>query len=108
MAFLDQMIFRFSRLQDSIGNKLITVGLLLLGEPAEEMTMLDKLHRLEKLGVIQDTDRWLNLRELRNEFTHEYPEEDLIRSDALNLLRTETTYLKETYQKFIDFVKSKT
>ena len=43
MAIFDQMIFRFTKLQDSIGNKLFNSGLSLLGEPVEQMTMLDKL-----------------------------------------------------------------
>lgn len=96
IAFLDQLIFRFTRLQDTMGNKLFSVGLSSLGEPVEEMTMLDKLHRLEKLSIISNAQKWLSLRELRNEFNHEYPDQDQIKAESLNLLRASITYLKST------------
>ena len=86
MAIFDQMIFRFTKLQDSIGNKLFNLGLSLLGEPVEQMTMLDKLHKLEKFLIISNANHWIEMRELRNEFTHEYPEEDSIKVEAINSL----------------------
>ena len=37
--------------------------------------MLDKLHRLEKLGYIENSEQWQTLRILRNRFAHEYPDD---------------------------------
>ena len=45
----------------------------ILGE--SQKTLLDSLYKLEKLEYIISPEWWMNLRELRNEFTHDYPEE---------------------------------
>lgn len=37
--------------------------------------MLDKLHRLEKLGYLEESEQWQSLRMLRNRFAHEYPDD---------------------------------
>lgn len=37
--------------------------------------MLDKLNRLEKLGYIQSAVAWQNIRNTRNKFTNDYPED---------------------------------
>ncbi|MBS0542214.1 MAG: hypothetical protein JSR40_00555 [Proteobacteria bacterium] len=39
------------------------------------MPVLDRLARLEQLGWLPSAEQWLELRRIRNEFTHEYPEE---------------------------------
>jgi len=101
---IDQLVFRFIRLQDCIGQKLFHSGLSLLGEPVEQMTMLDKLHRLEKIRVIENSDQWLFLRELRNNFTHDYPEEEAYKADALNELRKASFYLIEVYKNFSAYI----
>lgn len=107
MAIYDQMIFRFTKLQDSIGNKLFNSGLSLLGEPVEQMTMIDKLHKLEKFSIISNASHWFELRELRNEFTHEYPEEDDFKVEALNALHDSSADLIHIFETFIQFVESK-
>ena len=101
MAFIDQLVFRFSKLQDSMGHKLMTSGLILLGESAETLTMIDKLNLLEKLKLIEDKQRWLELRELRNQIAHEYPEEKQTQIEAVNLLFEAAPYLIHVYRQFI-------
>ncbi len=46
--------------------------------------MLDKLNRLEKLGLLESTEAWEKLRALRNHFAHEYPDEPALRAAYLN------------------------
>ncbi|QFY90670.1 hypothetical protein D5125_15010 [Magnetovirga frankeli] len=41
--------------------------------------MLDMLNRLEKLHIIQDVETWDKLREIRNDITHEYPQDIEVR-----------------------------
>ena len=70
-SFIDQLIFRFSKLQDTIGESILKAILIKSQENVERMTFLDILNRLEKLELL-DKNRWLELRELRNNIAHEY------------------------------------
>jgi uncharacterized protein with HEPN domain len=70
-SFIDQLNFRFSKLQDTIGESILKGILILSKEPVEKMTFLDMLNRLDKLEIL-DKERWLELREVRNEIAHEY------------------------------------
>lgn len=72
---LDQFAYRYTRLQDDMGARLFPAALRALGEDVGPMPMLDRLARLEQLGWLQSAEEWLELRRIRNEFTHEYPEE---------------------------------
>ena len=83
LAVLDQFSMRFSRLQDAMGTRLFPMILELTKEPGE-LTLIDKLHRLEKIGAIVSADAWLDLREIRNNFAHDYPQEPEERAALLN------------------------
>lgn len=69
----DQLLFRFTKLQDAIGERLVPATLEHLGESFESWPMRDRIDRLEKLGYVDATD-WFRWRELRNRLAHEYPE----------------------------------
>ena len=45
---------------------------------------LDKLNRLEKIGALPAVDEWLELREMRNAFAHDYPEDSELQTAILN------------------------
>ena len=51
-SFIDQLIFRFSKLQDTIGGFLFKATLILAKEDVKPMTFLDILNRLEELKII--------------------------------------------------------
>ena len=68
----DQILYRFTKLQDSMGERLIPATLGWLQEPHEAWPMRDRLDRLEKLGYL-DVDAWLQWRDVRNRLAHEYP-----------------------------------
>lgn len=72
---VDQFILRFTKLQDTMGNRLFPAVLQYLQEQYEERPMLDKLNRLEKLGYIQSAEAWQNIRNTRNKFAHDYPDD---------------------------------
>ncbi len=84
LAVLDQFSTRFSKLQDAMGAKLFPAVLELTKEQGELPAFLDKLYRLEKMGAILSADKWLLLREMRNEFSHDYPDDPAIQSALLN------------------------
>jgi hypothetical protein len=83
IATLDQMLFRFGRLHDAIGQRLLPAILLAGQEWRDDESFLDKLIRLERLGVIPRARDWIKLRDLRNSAMHEYPNEPDI--NAANL-----------------------
>ena len=70
---LDAFRIRFSGLQDLLANKLFR-GILLLEEETPQ-SMLDILNAMEKYGVIKSFDDWKSVRDLRNAFMHEYPDQ---------------------------------
>jgi len=67
---LDAFVARFSRLQDTIGDKLLPAILKLNLESVG--SQLDNLFRAEKLGWIDSADQWIELQGLRNSLVHEY------------------------------------
>lgn len=70
---LDQMVFRFGRLQDAMSTRLLPALLQLTQEWQDNEPFIDKLNRAEKLGMLPSTEQWQLLRELRNQTAHEYP-----------------------------------
>lgn len=74
----DQILFRFIKLQDCMGERLVPATLEHLAEPWTDKPMRDRLDRLEKLGYL-DVEAWLRWRVLRNRLAHEYPEAPAVR-----------------------------
>lgn len=71
---LDQFAYRYTRLQDDMGARFLPSVLRVFGENVTPMSTLDRLNRLEQLGLLPSADEWAELRRVRNEFTHDYPE----------------------------------
>ena len=71
---INQFIFRFSKLQDSISQKLFKAVLEELGEEVSNKPMIDIFNRLEQLEIISDYEEWKELKNLRNDIAHEYEE----------------------------------
>lgn len=67
---------RFARLADSLLQKLFRAVDAL--ELVDEGSLIDRLTRMEKRGVIESLDRWLEIRELRNPIAHDYVAENLV------------------------------
>lgn len=65
VRIVDQLLFRFIKLQDTVGERLIPATLSILREPFEEWPMRDRLNRLEKMGYL-NVENWLDWREVRN------------------------------------------
>jgi len=84
LAVFDQFIARFSKLQDVMGAKFLPAVLELTYEEGELNTFIDKLNRLEKIGAITSASQWIKLREMRNQFSHDYPNDPEIQASLLN------------------------
>jgi hypothetical protein len=84
---IDTFIYRFIKYQDMLGDKLFRIFLDDLGEYKDNMSLLDVLDKLEKLGLLDDPEQWMQYRKLRNKLTHEYPnnEEEIIEGILLSL-----------------------
>jgi hypothetical protein len=99
IGFMDQYIFRFSKLQDVMGNRLFPLTLEALAEPVAEMAFIDILNRLEKLRVLDSAYDWIELRKIRNDIVHEYPSSLEERIEGLNYIFNKPEELKQIIQK---------
>ena len=107
ISHTDQLIYRFSQLQDSIGSKLFPLILQGLGEYDHGLPFIDMLNKLEKLSLIDSTEQWLGLRETRNLITHEYPGNEKEIVDAINELWQQAHYLGSVLQSLIAFISKR-
>ncbi|MFO7924247.1 MAG: toxin-antitoxin system antitoxin subunit [Bacteroidales bacterium] len=107
ISLTDQLIYRFSQLQDTIGNKLFPLIIEGLGEDIQNKPFIDILNRLEKLSITDSADKWLSLREIRNIVTHEYPDNEEEIADGLNQLSREASYLSSLLDKLTEYIKSR-
>ena len=82
LAFADQIIYRFSKAQDSMGAKLFKAYMLYQGTNVDK-PFLDILNSLEKLNILE-VDEWFELREIRNEIAHDYEDNTKLAVDILN------------------------
>ena len=73
---IDQLIFRYSKLQDAMGERLFPSILKNLKENFENKPFRDLTDRLEKLEIIDSTNDWDELRKSRNILAHEYSSRD--------------------------------
>jgi len=97
LALADQVIYRFSKLQDTIGAKLFKNFLLMQGENVNK-PFLDILNRLEEIGLI-DVERWFEIRDLRNEIVHEYENSDFEVVEIINEINELKNDLKQILEK---------
>ncbi|WP_320034558.1 hypothetical protein [Halarcobacter sp.] len=106
-AVLDAYLKRFSSVQDFLGAKIFPLLLDVAGINSSKMS--EVLYYIEKEDIIDSLDNWIELREVRNELEHDYPEEleealkdlkfcidsfDKIESYYLNSLNFANKYIK--------------
>ena len=94
---------RFARLCDLLVQRLFRT--LDQVELADEGTMLDRLARAEKRGIITSVEEWRDLRELRNEIAHDYLIESSDR--VLTEAHRRSSALLETVERLGAYVLSK-
>jgi uncharacterized protein with HEPN domain len=79
---LEAFSSRFSRLQDTVMDKLLPRLLVASGEAIG--SAIDNLNRADRLGLVEKPDEWIALRQLRNRLVHEYMEDAEEFSTVLN------------------------
>ncbi|WP_305908052.1 hypothetical protein Q9L42_012565 [Methylomarinum sp. Ch1-1] len=104
IAILDQFSTRFGKLHDLMGAKLFPVILELTKEPGDLRAFIDKLYRLEKIGAIPSADDWLLMREIRNAFSHDYPDDPDLQAEILNKAFELAAQLLEVLEKVSVFI----
>lgn len=102
ISFIDQMIFRFSKLQDSMGEKIFPAILLLNGEDIKSKTFIDRLNRLEELNLL-NKEEWMQLRKDRNEIAHEYSfnQDEVV--DSINMVYELVSKIIIIYDKLYSY-----
>jgi len=72
-AILDAYLKRFSSIQDFMGAKIFALLLEVAGINSNKMT--EVLYYIEQEQIIDSLENWIELREIRNELEHDYPED---------------------------------
>lgn len=96
---VDQFIYRFTKLQDSMGARLLPAIYTWLEGVDRPMPFLDILNRLEQLQIIDDVANWQYFRNLRNNLAHDYPESIEQTVETLNFLYNEIEIFESMYYK---------
>ena len=78
---VEAFVGRFGRLQDTVGDKLLPLLLVALGE--KPSAAIDNLDQAERLGLLRSADEWMTMRNLRNQMIHEYVEDPAVLFNAL-------------------------
>ncbi len=107
ISYIDQYLFRFAKLQDTMGNRFFPNLLEALAEPIDNMAFIDILNRLEKFKVIESKNSWLEMRKMRNSASHEYPQTINERIDGINLLFEQFTAIANILGNCINLAKRK-
>lgn len=103
---LDQFAYRYTRLQDDMGVKLVPAVLKALGEDVAPMSALDRFARLEQLGWLASADEWQTLRQIRNQFAHDYPDNAFERFERLQAAIGAAAQLMSVLTRFQNKSKS--
>jgi DNA-binding ferritin-like protein (Dps family) len=104
---LDQFLFRFSKLQDAMGQKLFKTILLFLNEEIEGKPFIDILNLMEKLHLLHSANDWKELRNDRNELAHNYEDEPKEMSETINKLYSKKELLEDIYFNIKSFYKKR-
>ena len=107
LALFDQLIYRFSKLQDSMGTRLFKQLLEVLEEDISGLPFIDILFKMEKLNLIDNAKDWIALRQTRNTVSHEYPFYKEIQIEELNLLPEEVEKLSAIWSKLQEYAQKR-
>jgi hypothetical protein len=105
---LDQAAYRFMKLQDSLGEKVLPAVLLLALDPLPPDALFgEKLQRLERIGAVPSAQAWRTLREVRNSLAHEYPDHPALQAALLTRFVRGVRELLDYWEAVRRFVASR-
>ena len=94
---IDQYLFRFSKLQDSMGEKLFRVLLGRFEENTDRLSFLDVINKLEKYVAMDIANEWHDLRKIRNQLAHEYEDDAIEMANIINLIYAKKEAIESIY-----------
>ncbi len=100
---VEAFVGRFGRLQDTVGDKLLPLLLVALGEKSS--AAIDNLDRAERLGLLNSADEWMTMRSLRNQMVHEYVEDPVVLTSALQTGHAFVAALIATANKMVSEIE---
>lgn len=107
IGFLELLTSRFAKLQDTIGQKVFPLLLILVREDIQNKTFIDRLNKLEKIGALKSVAFWDTLRDIRNSIAHEYPDDPALMSHRLNLCQQKAKELVTYWDYLKKFMSDK-
>jgi hypothetical protein len=102
-ALLDAYLKRFSAVQDFLGAKIFPLLLDISGIASSKMS--EVLFYIEKEQIIDSLSSWIELREIRNELEHDYPDELQEALEDLKICIDSFVKLEKYYHNSILFAK---
>ncbi len=102
-AILDAYLKRFASIQDFLGSKIFSLLLEIAGINTTKMS--EVLSNIEKENIIDSLENWIELREVRNELEHDYPEELKEALDDLKYCIDSFELLESYYLNSLNFFK---
>ncbi|MEI6285936.1 MAG: hypothetical protein WCP79_05485 [Bacillota bacterium] len=100
---LDQIAYRFQRLQDEMGRVLLpSIPYALHENISDDATFVEKLNWLEKNNYLSAAADWIKLRQFRNSLAHEYPGEPQLKLRLLKKLLVHCAEMVAIYTKVKD------
>lgn len=105
---IDQLIYRFQKLQDDMGTKLFKSIVANLGETEVfNKPILEILNIMKKYGIISENTDWQSMREIRNALAHEYLDDVNNDIELLNyLFKTKGLELIQIFKEVLDYIKT--
>jgi len=94
----DALLFRFTHAQDTLADKIFPDFLDAIKEQPVA-AVLDRLSLLERLKIIDSSYQWSDLRDLRNNLSHEYASNADLQADLLNQVRDSIPVLVATFDR---------
>jgi hypothetical protein len=104
---IDQLVYRFTKLQDSMGRRLFPSLFYYLEPELDDIPFLDILNGLEKYGIIESTEKWQEFRIIRNSLAHDYPNAIGQTVTVLNQLYSDTIQFLELFNSAVNFVSKR-
>ncbi len=92
---IDAFLFRFSKMQDTMGEKLFPLILEILGEESRNKPFIDIINRLEQLEILPSANKLKELRKIRNLLIHTYPwEQEILIKELKEAIRASEELIK--------------
>jgi hypothetical protein len=102
----DRFIFHFSKTVDVMSKRWFPQVLDYTDDLADWPTLRDRLHRLEKYGLLE-AETWLELGQRRNAFEHDYPDDPRARGAALRQAHEWLPEIEATWRRCHDWLVRK-